>query len=177
MKELDKTKKYNLVSLNKEQLKELFLELAKLKGWEKVEYGLWSRESNFMDRLLVYSKKQSMWHMNKVEDKKGSTNALELFDSKENSCTIQGKKESNGKCKFELDFDFIEAMSLRIENETKYEPYNWKLPLNTNELSNALLRHAIEVKKGNFDDNGELGHLMAIANNAMFLYYQLKNNK
>lgn len=174
---LDKTKKYNLVLLNKEQLKELFLELKKLKGWENATFDFWSNEKNLMDCLLVYSEKHDRWYMQVSEDKKGSDNALELFDSKENSYPIQGKKESTGKCKFELDFEFIEAMSLRIENETKYEPYNWKLPLSTGELSNALLRHAIEVKKGNFDDNGELGHLMAIANNAMFLYYQLKNNK
>lgn len=105
---------------------------------------------------------------------------MELFGSEENNVIdkpTQGVKETAGKCNFELDFNFIEEMAMRIQNETKYEPYNWKLPLNTDELSNALLRHAIEVKKGNFDDNGELGHLMAIANNAMFLYYQLKNNK
>lgn len=90
--------------------------------------------------------------------------------------TIQGKKETTNKTKYELDFDFIEAMAKRIESETKYPPYNWQLPIDTQDLADALFRHAVEVKKGNFDDDGELGHLMAIANNAMFLYYQKKHH-
>lgn len=88
----------------------------------------------------------------------------------------KGKKETTNKTKYELDFDFIEAMAKRIESETKYPPYNWQLPINTQDLADALFRHAVEVKKGNFDDDGELGHLMAIANNAMFLYYQKKHH-
>lgn len=42
-------------------------------------------------------------------------------------------------------------------------------------LKQALLRHTIEVMKGNYNDNEELDHISAIACNAMFIYYQLKS--
>lgn len=90
--------------------------------------------------------------------------------------TEQGYKESDNKCNYELDFEFIHDLAMRIQNEPKYKPYNWQKPIDIKRLSNAMLRHAIEVKKGNFDDKGELGHLLAIAANAMFIYYQKKNN-
>lgn len=107
---------------------------------------------------------------------------MELFSKKEEKPTFceevkQGYKEKDNKLSYELDFDFVEAMTKRIENEPKYPPYNWKKPMNINDLSNALFRHAIEIKKGNLNDNGDLGHLIAVANNAMFMYYQLKNNE
>lgn len=100
----------------------------------------------------------------------------EYFGKEEKLTQEVGKKETTNKTKYELDFDFIEAMAKRIESETKYPPYNWQLPINTQDLADALFRHAVEVKKGNFDDDGELGHLMAVANNAMFLYYQKKHH-
>ena len=61
-------------------------------------------------------------------------------------------------------------------NKGKYEPYNWKKPIGTESLKQALFRHVLEVMKGNYEDDGrQLGHLEAIAANAMMLNYQIKN--
>ena len=90
---------------------------------------------------------------------------------------INGKKESDNKLSYELDRCFIEAMAKRMEqNKGKYPPYNRKRPMDIESLKQALLRHTIEVMKGSYDDNDELDHISAIACNAMFIYYQLKNH-
>ena len=87
------------------------------------------------------------------------------------------KKESDNKLSYELDRNFIEAMAKRMEqNKGKYPPYNRKRPMDIESLKQALLRHTIEVMKGSYDDNDELDHISAIACNAMFIYYQLKNH-
>lgn len=89
-----------------------------------------------------------------------------------------GKKESNGKLFYELDFDFIKQMAERMsENKGKYTPYNWKKPLDIEEIKQATFRHVLEIMEGRYEDDGRLfGHLEAIAVNAMFINYQLKNN-
>ncbi len=89
----------------------------------------------------------------------------------------KGIKESAGKLSYELDFNFIESMSLRMaKNKGKYEPYNWQRPIDIDELKQSLFRHVMEVMKGNYQDEGDaLGHLEAIAINAMIINYQLKN--
>ncbi len=88
---------------------------------------------------------------------------------------INGKKESDNKLSYELDWNFIEAMAKRMEqNKDKYPPYNRKKPMDIESLKQALLRHTIEVMKGNYTDIEELDHISAIACNAMFIYYQLK---
>lgn len=89
---------------------------------------------------------------------------------------INGKKESDNKLSYELDWNFIEAMAKRMEqNKDKYPPYNRKKPMDIESLKQALLRHTIEVMKGNYTDIEELDHISAIACNAMFIYYQLKS--
>lgn len=87
----------------------------------------------------------------------------------------EGIKESNGKLHYELDWDFIELMALKMsKNKTKYPPYNWKKPIDVEGLKQAMFRHVIEVMKGNYkDDVG--GHLESIALNAMMINYQIKN--
>lgn len=89
-----------------------------------------------------------------------------------------GKKETKNKVDYsEIDFDFITQLAKRMsKNKGKYVVNNWKLPTDKEELKQALLRHVLEVIKGNYADDGdELGHLEAIALNAQFLNYQLKN--
>lgn len=90
-----------------------------------------------------------------------------------------GEKESNGKLNFELDWEFIEAMAERMaQNKSKYKPYNWKMPIDTEKLKQSITRHLIAFLKGETEDDGrQFGHLESIALNAMFIYYQLKNNK
>ena len=90
---------------------------------------------------------------------------------------IKGKKESDNKLSYELDWNFIEAMAKRMEqNKGKYPPYNRQKPMDIESLKQALLRHTIEVMKGNYTDIEDYDHLQALSLNAMFIYYQLKNN-
>ena len=89
----------------------------------------------------------------------------------------EGVKESTGKLAYELDFNFIESMAARMaKNKGKYEPYNWQRPIDIDQLKQSLFRHCMEVMKDNYEDEGDaLGHLEAIAINAMIINYQLKN--
>ena len=87
----------------------------------------------------------------------------------------QGHKESEGKLNYEFDWYFIEAMAKRMSaNKGKYEPYNWKKPIDIESLKQALNRHHVEIMKGNYNDTDELDHLTANACNLMMLWYQLK---
>jgi len=87
---------------------------------------------------------------------------------------INGKKESDNKLSYELDWNFIEAMAKRMEqNKDKYPPYNRKKPMDIESLKQALLRHTIEVMKGNYTDIEDYDHLQSLSLNAMFIYYQL----
>ena len=88
-----------------------------------------------------------------------------------------GIKESTGKLAYELDFNFIESLAARMaKNKDKYEPYNWQRPIDIDQLKQSLFRHCMEVMKDNYEDEGDaLGHLEAIAINAMIINYQLKN--
>lgn len=90
-----------------------------------------------------------------------------------------GIKESQGKLKYELDFDFITQMAERMDaNKGKYEPYNWMKPIDTKVLHEALARHFFQIMRGNYEDEGrEFGHLEALALNVMMINYQLKNIK
>lgn len=91
----------------------------------------------------------------------------------------EGIKEEDGKISYELDWEFIEAMAARMsKNKGKYEPYNWHKPIEVEKLKQSLIRHVVEIMKGNYEDDGdELGHLAAVALNTMMLNYQLKLNK
>ena len=84
-------------------------------------------------------------------------------------------KESDNKLSYELDRYFIEAMAKRMQqNKGKYPPYNRQKPMDIENLKQALLRHTIEVMKGNYTDIEDYDHCQSIALNAMFIYYQLK---
>ena len=87
-----------------------------------------------------------------------------------------GKKETEGKLNYELDWEFIEQMAERMsQNKGKYKPYNWKRPMEIEKLKQSLFRHVVEVMKGNYSDDGrEFGHFESIALNSMMINYQLK---
>lgn len=87
-----------------------------------------------------------------------------------------GIKESEGKTTYELDWHFIELMALRMsKNKGKYPPYNWQKPIEIEELKQSLIRHVIEVMKGNYEDDGDdMGHITAAALNCMMISYQLR---
>jgi hypothetical protein len=90
---------------------------------------------------------------------------------------MQGIKETQGKLAYELDWEFITQMAEKMAvNKGKYEPYNWKKPIDVEGLKQALFRHVIDVMKGNYEDDSRLtGHLESIALNAMMINYQIKN--
>lgn len=91
---------------------------------------------------------------------------------------LQGVKETEGKLDYELDWEFIEQMAERMsQNKGKYEPYNWKRPMEVEKLKQSLFRHVIEIMKGNYSDDGrDFGHFESVALNSMMINYQLKNN-
>ena len=91
---------------------------------------------------------------------------------------LQGVKETEGKLNYELDWEFIQQMAERMsQNKGKYEPYNWKRPMEVEKLKQSLFRHVIEIMKGNYSDDGrDFGHFESVALNSMMINYQLKNN-
>jgi hypothetical protein len=83
----------------------------------------------------------------------------------------------SGKLSYELDWCFIKQLAERMsQNKHKYEPYNWKKPIDIDNLKQSLFRHVIAVMNDEYeDDNRVLGHLESIALNVMFINYQIKN--
>jgi len=92
---------------------------------------------------------------------------------------VLGIKENQGRLSYELDWEFIEAMAARMsKNKGKYPPYNWKKFIKLDRLKQSLIRHVVEIMKGNYnDDEDELGHIIAVSCNAQMLFYQLNNYK
>jgi hypothetical protein len=86
-------------------------------------------------------------------------------------------KISDGKLEYELDFEFITDMAKRMKiGKKQYKPYSWQNPIDIKELKQGLFRHCLAVMKNEYaDEEQEFGHLYAIAVNAMFINYQLKN--
>lgn len=89
---------------------------------------------------------------------------------------MNGIKESKDKLFYELDWEFVEKMAERmaLNKGEKYPVFNWKKPINIEDLKQANVRHFIETQKGNYDDEQKLGHWYALACNAMMIVYQLK---
>lgn len=89
---------------------------------------------------------------------------------------VQGIKESNKKLIYDIDFDYITKMAERMQlNRDKYPVGNWQKQIDVESLKQALFRHCIEVMKGNYSDEQEFGHLVAIGCNAFMIIEQLKN--
>lgn len=103
---------------------------------------------------------------------------INFLDREYEKMTCEGKKESANKLEFELDWTFIEQMAERMAtNKEKYNPYNWQLPMDVEKLKQSLLRHTLEIMKGNdADEDRTMGHYESVALNAMMICYQLKNN-
>lgn len=85
-----------------------------------------------------------------------------------------GKKESENKLFYELDFEFITQIAERIAvNKNKYEKWNWKKPMDVELLKQALFRHTLAVMNGDETED----HISAICVNAMMINYQQKIQK
>lgn len=91
-----------------------------------------------------------------------------------------GVKQTEGKLIYEIDFGFIKQLAERMsQNKGKYEPWNWKKPIDIEGLKQALFRHVMSFMADNTteDDGREFGHLESIALNVMMINYQLKYNR
>jgi hypothetical protein len=89
----------------------------------------------------------------------------------------EGIKESEGKLNVEYDWDFLKGQMNRMsKNKDKYPKFNWKKPMDVEQLKDAMFRHTLEVMNNNFEDDGDaMGHLYAISLNAMMIFTQLNN--
>jgi hypothetical protein len=88
---------------------------------------------------------------------------------------VQGIKKKEGKLEYDIDWEFIQKMAYRMA-KSDYPIGNWKKPIDTEDLKQPIIRHFMELMLGNMEDEGdELGHLVALACNAMMLHYQLKD--
>lgn len=117
------------------------------------------------------------------DNERGFYSLKEVLEAHKNQIPDVSKmvayKETSNKLNYELDFNFITQLAERMaQNKHKYEPYNWQKLDNIEELKQALLRHVLEVMKGNYEDDNRLfGHLESIALNAMFINYQLNKKE
>ena len=154
-----------------EAVNPLFLDEAVI-SYQSFENG------KFKDNTVTYT---STRHKAREEGKFHKDDVITNSNrgEKETMEYLQGVKETEGKLNYELDWEFIQQMAERMsQNKGKYEPYNWKRPMEVEKLKQSLLRHVVEVMKGNYSDDGrEFGHWESIALNAMMINYQLKNNE
>ena len=140
----------------------------------------WNKKDCNRTTIKVDNSHEDLVKLNTIKNclanKDSKPNFLEdivnLFSAKE------GAKETEGKLNYELDWEFIQQMAERMsQNKGKYEPYNWKKLMDVEKLKQSLFRHTIEIMKGNYSDDGrEYGHLESLADNAMMINFQLKNN-
>ena len=120
------------------------------------------------------------WNTNTTgEPTKAQINDMDVIYEEVLATEKMGVKDLDGKLNYELDWDFIQGMAEKMSlNKDKYEPYNWKKPMEVEFLKQSLLRHVLEIIKGNHeDDNREFGHFESVALNAMMIFYQLKAKK
>lgn len=97
---------------------------------------------------------------------------------------MNGLKHNNNKVSLlEVDPSFIRLVAERLSaNKDKYPLNNWKQPIEPLELFDALERHVQDLKclllgePPIFNSDETINnHLAAIAANAQFLHYQIKN--
>ena len=90
----------------------------------------------------------------------------------------RGDRKNTGKPRWSLvDFESIEPLVRVLEfGAIKYSPDNWKRGFDKQELSESLLRHAMELANGQENDKESglplVGHIMC---NAMFYEYCAKH--
>lgn len=88
----------------------------------------------------------------------------------------QGIKETEKKLIYDIDFNYIKLMAERMQlNRDKYPVGNWQKPIDVESLKQALFRHCVEIMNGNYSDEQEFGHLVAMGCNAFMIIEQLKN--
>lgn len=91
---------------------------------------------------------------------------------------MPGIKESKNKLIYDIDFDYVKKMAERMQlNRDKYPVGNWKKDIDVEDLKQALFRHMIEIMNGNYSDEQEYGHLVALGCNAFMIIEQLNKKR
>jgi len=91
-------------------------------------------------------------------------------------------KISEGKLFYEIDWEFVEGMAIRMaknKQNGKYERFGWNRDgVDIPEMNQAITRHLIEIHKGNPHDDDQLySHYYAIACNCMLIINSLKKQE
>jgi hypothetical protein len=109
-----------------------------------------------------------------------TTNQLTITQTEISPSNTEGIKDDTEKLYYELDWEFIENMAKTMsDNKSIYPKWNWQKPMpdGIERLKQSLIRHVIEILKGNYSDNNkDFGHFYSVALNAMMIHYQIKNN-
>lgn len=86
-------------------------------------------------------------------------------------------KDSKNKLFYEIDWKFIQLMAERMalnKSNGKYDRFTWmKKGVNVEEMNQALIRHLIEILKGEISDEQTYGHYIALACNSMLIVNSL----
>lgn len=156
--------------------KENSAEKGKIAEKEQQVFKDWNTTSTLKKESITFNlDSPSKENLNKMSD-----SFLQRVKTDSDKCGILGKKETENKTDYsEIDWQFIEGLAKRMnKNKEKYEPFNYHKPMDIELLKQSLLRHTLEIMKGNYDDAGqELGHFYATSLNAMMIVWQIKNNK
>ena len=95
-----------------------------------------------------------------------------------------GFKDNKGKVSYqEVEPSFIEGIAkvmnfTKIENGGKYKKFNYKEFNDIEEYNDAIQRHLIQIRKGDYLDNEtKLSHYFHIAANAMMANYHLQEGR
>jgi hypothetical protein len=88
-------------------------------------------------------------------------------------------KQSEGKLFYEIDWEFIEGMAIRMalnKQNGKYDRFGWRdKGVDIGEMNQALVRHLIAILKGELqDDEQQYSHYYALACNSMLIVNSLK---
>lgn len=117
--------------------------------------------------------------MNEEERRERSRAVRDPGEMAEYKEQVSGKKENEGKVSYsEIDWDYIDAMSDRMDENTKYPPKNYEKGMDIKELAKATIRHARKILQPiEGDPESAVDHALAIGTNGMMIHYQVKNNK
>jgi hypothetical protein len=133
-----------------------------------------NKRQEILDKYFEKTTETSPFSMSDEHEKELMQNLKKIHKPYNSS---EGIKESEGKLNVEYDWDFLKGQMNRMsKNKDKYPKNNWKKPMDVEQLKDAMFRHTLEVMNDNFEDDGDaMGHLYAIALNAMMIFAQLNN--
>lgn len=92
------------------------------------------------------------------------------------NCSDEGLKESDDKVPMEeLDWDYVDSMAYRMQENDKYPTENWKKKMDVKKLAASAMRHARAIlQPSEYDTESQQDHAVALGCNGMMINYQLK---